>query len=70
MLITVGVVIESWVSVCLEFGHSEKATISCGYSISASTGMEEEHPQMKKSWFVQPPCAGDWSVQHGHGSSG
>lgn len=43
MLITVGTDIENWVSVCLEFGHSKKATISCGYPISTPTGTEEEH---------------------------
>lgn len=47
MLITVGRVIENWVSVCFGFGHSKKATISCGYLISAAAGMEEEHPPMK-----------------------
>lgn len=47
MLMTVGMVVENWVLVCLEFGRSKKATISCGYPISAPTGTEEEHPQMK-----------------------
>lgn len=42
MLITVGMIIENWVSVCLEFSRSKKATISCGYLISALTGTEVE----------------------------
>lgn len=63
MLIAVGTVIENWVSVCLEFGRSKKATISCGYPISAPTH------QWKVMVHAASLCWGlvcaAWGWQHG-----